>query len=119
MTVLLVAGGFVLFMGLIWSVHAVDRYALARFGYAPFAPANALFMLIPHGLLIMAVQGSGPRELLATLAGAGMLVVLLLVRQRTSGWLALYAAPVLLLAAPVVLFTVLFRRLAQAGDENP
>jgi hypothetical protein len=118
MTVLVVAFGFLLFMGLIWSVHAVDDYALGRFGYAPFALPNALFMLIPHALLIMAIQDGGPRELLATAAGAGMLGMLLLIKHRTNGWLALYAAPILLLAAPVVLFTVMFRGFARGGDER-
>jgi hypothetical protein len=118
MTILVIAVGFLLFMGLIWSIHAADDYALGRFGYAPFALPNALFMLIPHGLLIMAVQGGGSRELLATLAGAGMLGMLLLIRRRTNGWLALFAAPVLLAAAPVVLLSVLFRGFAQGGDER-
>jgi hypothetical protein len=115
MTFLLIVGAFLVFMGLIWSIHAVDGYASARFGYAPFALPNALFMLAPHGLLLMVIRGGGHRELLATLAGAGMLGLFLLIRQRTSGWLALYAAPILLLAAPVAVLTVLFRGFAQ-GD---
>jgi len=115
MTILLVVVGFVFFMGLIWSVHAVDAFGQARYGYAPFALPNALFMLIPHGLVLMTVQGGGHRELLATLAGLGMLGLLLIVKQRTNGWLALYAAPIMLLAAPVVVFTVLFRGIAQDG----
>ncbi len=116
MTALLIAAGFLTFMGLIWCIHAADGYALARFGYAPFALPNALFMLIPHGLLLLAVQGNGHRELLAGLAGAGLLGLLLLVRSRTNGWLALFAAPVLLLGAPVVALAVLFRGFAQGGD---
>lgn len=118
MTVLLAAGAFLVFLGLIWSIHAVDGYALARYAYAPFALPNALFMLIPHGLLLMAIQGGAHRELLATLAGVGMLGLFLLIRQRTNGWLALYAAPVLLIAAPVAVLTVLFRGFAQGGGSG-
>ncbi len=51
MTVLFIVLGFLVFMSLIWSVHATDRYALRRFGYAPFALPNVVFMLIPHSLL--------------------------------------------------------------------
>jgi hypothetical protein len=116
MTLLALAAAFLLFVGLIWSVHRLDAHALDRYGYAPFALPNLLFMLIPHALLVLALQGTGPRELLATLAGAGMLAVLLLIRSRTSGWVALYAAPVQLLAAPLLLFSVLFRRLAAGAD---
>jgi hypothetical protein len=117
---LALAGAFLLFTGIIWSVHALDRHALARYGYAPFAPSNLLFMLIPHGLLLLSIQGGEHRELLATLAGIGMLAVFLLVRTRTNGWIALYAAPLQLVAAPVLLFAVLFRGLAgpRAGGED-
>lgn len=118
MTILFIAAGFIVFMGLVWSVHAVDAYSLEHFGYAPFVLPNTLFMLIPHGLLLLASQGSGYRDLLVTLAGAGMLGVLLIIKARTTGWLALYAAPVLLVAAPVVVFTVLFRELAQGGGNK-
>jgi len=118
MTGLSIGLGFLVFLALIWSIHAADAYALARFGYAPFALPNALFMLIPHGLLILSVQGDWQRELLATLAGAGMLGMLLVIRSRTSGWLALYAAPILLLAAPLVALTVLFRGLAHGSAEG-
>lgn len=115
MTVLL-AAGFVFFMGLIRSVHALDDYALARFGYAPFALPNVLFMLIPNALLLLIVEGDlGYTAVPATLAGAATLGMLLLVKRRTNAWIALFAAPPLLLAAPVLVFAVLFRGLAQAG----
>ena len=116
MTLLAVAAGFLLFMGLIRAVHALDDYARARYGYAPFAIPNLLFMLIPHGLLLLAIQGTEPRELWAGLAGAGLLVVLLLIKSRTNGWIALLAAPLQLAAASVLVFAVFFRGLAQSGD---
>jgi hypothetical protein len=116
---LLLGAGFLAFMGLSWSVHRVDDLGLGRFGYAPFALPNALFMLLPHGLLLYALQGSQYQEPLVILAGAAMLGMLLVIRSRTNGWLALYAAPVLLLAAPVVVFTVLFRGLAGRGGPQP
>ena len=116
MSLLALSGAFLLFAGLLWSVHRLDGSALRRYGYAPFALPNLLFMLVPHALLILAVQAVEPRELFATLAGAGMLGVLLLIRSRTNGWIALYAAPLQLLAAPVLVLTVLFRRLAADGD---
>jgi hypothetical protein len=116
MSLLPLAGAFLLFVGLIWSVHRLDVYALARYGYAPFALTNLLFMLIPHGLLILAIEGFEPRELYVTLAGAGTLAVLLLVRARTNGWIALLAAPLQLAAAPVLIFSALFRRLAGEAE---
>lgn len=118
MNFLALAGAFLLFTALIRFVHRLDGYALARHGYAPFALPNLLFMSIPHGLSILSIQGVEPRELYATLAGAGMLAVLLLIRARTNGWIALLAAPLQLIAAPVLIFTVLFRRLAETdgGD---
>jgi hypothetical protein len=116
MTLLALAAAFLLFVSLIWSVHRLDAHCLARYGYAPFALPNLVFSLIPHALLVTAVQGVEPRELFATLAGAGMLAVLLVIRWRTSGWIALFAAPLQLLAAPVLLFSALFRRLAASTD---
>jgi hypothetical protein len=57
--------------------------------------------------------------LLVTIAGAGMLGIFLLVKARTNGWIALYAAPLMLLCAPVLLFSVLFRGLARTdGGEK-
>jgi hypothetical protein len=117
MTLLSLAAAFLVFVGLVWTMNRVDGYALGRYGYAPFALPNLLFMLIPHALLIAAVKGVEPRELYATLAGIGMLAVLLLVRSKTNGWIALLAAPVQLVAAPILLLSAMFRRLAQ--DANP
>ena len=117
-TALAIGAAFLVFLGLIWSVHRADRYALARYGYAPFALPNVLFMLIPHGLLLAAIQRGEHQELLATLAGAGMLAIFLVIKSRTNGWLSLYAAPLQLVAAPVLLFAVLFHRFAGADGRS-
>jgi hypothetical protein len=117
-TIFAVIAAFAVFMGLIWSVHRLDAYARTRYGYAPFALPNVLFMLIPHGLLLMAIQGGERQELLATLAGIGMLGVLILIKARTNGWIALYAAPLQLVAAPLLLFAVLFWVLAGAERQG-
>jgi len=118
-TLLWIVGAFVVFAALIWGVHAVDDYASARYGYAPFAMPNLLFMLIPHGLLLLAIRGDPLRsQVLLALAGVAMLGMLLLVRSRANGWIALFAAPMLLLGAPVLLFSVLFRGLARPGGRG-
>jgi hypothetical protein len=119
-TLLWIAGAFVVFAALIWGVHAVDDYAAARYGYAPFAMSNVLFMLIPNGLLLFAIQdGSGQTQILVALAGAAMLGIFLLVRSRANGWIALFAASMLLLGAPVLVFSVLFRGMARSdGGEG-
>ena len=117
-TALAIGAAFLVFLGLIWSVHRVDRYALARYGYAPFALPNVLFMLIPHGLLLAAIQSGEHQELFATLAAVGLLAVFLIIKVRTNGWLSLYAAPLQLVAAPVLVFAVLFRRFAVADGRS-
>ena len=116
MTLVWILLAFLGFSAIIWSVHAVDEYASARYGYTPFAMPNLLFMSIPSGLLLITIRDGGEQaQLLVTLAGAAMLGMLLLVRARTSGWIALFAAPMMLFCAPVLLFSVLFRGLARAG----
>jgi len=118
-TLLWITGAFVLFMILIWSVHATDDYASARYGYAPFAMPNVLFMLIPNSLVLLAIrEDGGHTQILVALAGAATLGMLLLVRSRTNGWVALFAAPILLLCAPVLVFSVLFRALAGLSSGN-
>jgi hypothetical protein len=115
-TVLLILGLLVVFLVLVWSAHVVDDYASLHYGYAPFALPNLLFMLIPHGLLLFAIRAGGEQiQMLIALAGAAMLGMLLLVRSRTNGWIALYAAPLLLLFAPVLALSFLFRDLARVG----
>ena len=120
MTLQALVGVFLVFAGAIWSVHATNRYAAARYGYAPFSMSNALFMLVPHGLLLYAVSsGREDAGLPVTLAAAGFLGVFLLVRQRSNGWVALYTATMLLAAAGVLVFTIFFVGLAGSGHDEP
>lgn len=120
MTLLWILAAFLVFMAIIRSVHALDDYAAACFGYAPFAMPNVLFMLIPNGLLLLAIRDGGEQtQIFVILAGAAMLGMLLLIRAKTNGWVALFAAPILLCCAPVLVFSVLFRGLARAdGGEG-
>lgn len=119
MTWLAVGLAFVAFTGAIWSAHASNRYASARYGYAPFSLPNALFMLIPHGLLLYALANGGTgSEIAVTLAGAGLLALFLIVRRRTSGWIGLYAATLLLVGASVLAFSLFFAGLASADEQT-
>ena len=59
MTLVWILGAFLVFVAVIWSVHATDDYASALYGYAPFALPNVLFMLIPNGLLLLTIRESG------------------------------------------------------------
>lgn len=120
MTLLWILGGFLVFMAAIRGVQFLDDYAFQRYGYAPFSMPNLLFMLIPNGLLLFAIRDAGADgargQVLMTLASAAMLGMILLVKSRTNGWIALVAAPLMLFGAPVLVFSVLFRGLARAGD---
>lgn len=119
MTLSWLLGAFLIFMVIVWSVHAVDDYASAHYGYAPFALPNVLFMLLPNALLLFAIRDGGEQtQVLVTLAGAGMLGMLLLVRSRTNGWIALFAAPMMLLCAPMLVFSLFFRGFARAGGRE-
>jgi hypothetical protein len=107
------AAAFLVFAGAVWSTHAVNRYSVARHGYAPFAMSNALFMLVPHGLLLYAIgEGGQGTELAVTLAGAGFLGMFLLVRHRADGWVGLFTATMLLAGASVLAFSIFFAGLA-------
>lgn len=128
------AAGFLLFMGLIGSVHALDRYSAGRFGYRPFALPNLAFMLIPHGVLATAALGlrpgpdplpgiSLPPGMLWTMMalGAGALIFMAVtLTRRTNSWIALVATALMTAAASVLLLSVFFRDLAEAppGDDH-
>ena len=114
-------GGFAIFMGLLGSAHALDRRAAERYGYRPFALPNLAFMLIPHGVL--AAWALGLRweagepltpALVGTLGGAALVFMLVVLYRRTSPGVALAAAGLMLLGAPVLLLSVLFRDLAES-----
>jgi hypothetical protein len=120
-TLLWTLAAFLAFMAIVWSVHALDDYAMARYGYAPFAMSNLLFMSIPSGLLLLVVREGGAgmqTRVLVTLVGAAMLGIFLLVKARTNGWIALFVAPMLLVFSPVLVFSVLFRSLARADGNG-
>jgi hypothetical protein len=123
-TLLALAAGFLAFMALIGAVHALDRWSLGRFGYAPFALVNALAMLVPSGALLIglaALRGADPAgvtgfvapALLVGLGLSGGLAMAWLIARRTNPWVALIAAPLMLVAAPVLVFSVLFRGMAE------
>jgi len=115
-SLLWIIGAFAAFMVFIWSVHAVNDHAAEKYGFAPFAMPNVLVMLIPHGMLLLAIRDGGEQtQWFVTLAGAAMLGMLLLIKAKTNGWVALFSAPMLLFFAPVLVFSVLFRGLSGAG----
>ncbi len=116
--------GFLLFMGLIGVAHALDRHAEECYGYRPFALPNLAFMLIPHGVLVAWAVGwargawppltPGLGWALGALAVAALLFLLVVLQRRTSLGIALAGATLMLVAAPVLLLSMLFRDLADA-----
>lgn len=114
---------FLLFMAMIRVIHGLNRYAAGRYGYEPFASPNAALMCIPSVLLLTSfstlpsLATLGPAEPLLVLKLVVWLLFLgamfLLIRWRTTLWIAGIAAPILAIAAPVVLLTVLFQRLSR------
>jgi hypothetical protein len=126
---LALAGGFAAFMVLVGAVHALDRHAAGRFGYRPFALPNLALMLVPHGLAAAALAGpllgADPGTVLPlgevgvwALGGLGLAaagVVLWAVRRRTDWPIALVSTLAMLLAAPVLILSVLAGNLAESG----
>lgn len=119
MTLAWILGAFLIFMAFIWGVHALDDYASARYAYAPFAMPNVLFMLVPHALLIFTIRDSGALSLLlASLISVATLGIFVLVTSRTNLWIALVCTPLMLLCAPLLVFTILFRGLARGNASD-
>ena len=123
---------FGVFMGLIWSVYAVNRVAARRFGYEPFSLPNAALMLVANLLLLSAlrpvaesagaVDGGGPRT--AVMLGAAAVIaagVLVVIARRSNLWAALYAVTLMGIGAIAVLPSLIFMRIAIApgADEPP
>ena len=115
---------FLLFMALIGAIHGLNRVAVDRYGYEPFAPPNAALMCIPSLLLLSVVSALASPATTPAMAEPMVAVKLLiwavflaamfvLLRSRTNVWLAGIAASILAVAAPIVLFTVLFQRLSR------
>jgi len=126
MTLVWLVLGFAAFMLLIGSVHLINRYAVERWGYEPFSAPNTALMLIPSGLLLsLPSRQAGPDTLAAGIDAATMVSVgiwglflaamFLLIARRTNVWVALYAAPLLAVAAPLVFFALLYRWLVTPG----
>jgi hypothetical protein len=113
-------GGFALFMGLIGTAHALDGYTANRFGYRPFALPNLAFMLLPYGALVgLAIawrQGGWDAPALAptlgALALAALIFMLVILWRRTRAWIALVAIGLMVIGAPILLLSMLFRDLA-------
>ncbi|MFY9975772.1 MAG: hypothetical protein WAK53_16055 [Chromatiaceae bacterium] len=116
-------GGFLLFMGLIGVAHALDRQTAERFAYRPFAIPNLAFMLLPHGVLVAFViawrQGAWDAPVPALALGAFALAALLfmgvILWRRTSMGIALAATGLMVVGAPILLLSTLFRELAESA----
>lgn len=115
-------GGFLVFLLFLALADRIDRRSEERFGYRPFALPNLAFMLIPHGVLVLRLLG--PHEVVGislpvvltwglTLLGAAALsLMLLILYRRTDPPVALVAAGMMLMGAPILLLSMLFRDLA-------
>lgn len=117
---------FGLFMALIWSVHAVNRVAVRRYGYEPFSLPNAALMLVANLLLLSALAPGGDGGSASADAGlrsqvmlgavavlaAGLLVV---IARRTSLRLGLYAVALMTVGAIAVFPSLVFMRFAAAA----
>ena len=116
--------GFFLFMAVIGVAHAMDRHAEERYGYRPFALPNLALMLIPHGILVAWAVGWGQDArpslspglvwALGALAVAALVFLLAVLQRRTSLGIALAGAGLMLVAAPVLVLSMLFRNLTDA-----
>jgi len=119
---------FALFMLFISGADALDRYAESRYGYRPLALPNLTFMLIPHGIALAAIAGLADATqielpmlvpwLTGALGLAAAAFMLWTIRRRTIGWIAMVSTLAMIVAAPVLLLSMLFRTLAEAppGD---
>lgn len=110
---------FALFMALIASVYALNRFSLKRYRTEPFSLPNAALMLVANLLLFSAFSGpdagseavSGIKLLVA---GALSLFMLVLLARRTQPLIALYAVVLMLVGSIAILPSLVFRYLAQA-----
>lgn len=110
-------------MAMVRAVHSLNRYAAERYGYEPFAPPNAALMCIPSLVLLSVLSALPTLTDLASLEPVVFAKLLIwafflvamfsLLTWRTNVRLAGIAAPILAVAAPIVLLTVLFQRLSR------
>ena len=112
--------GFALFMALIGSVYALNRYCLMRYRTEPFSLPNAALMLIANLLLLSAFSGSAAVADVKLLgAGVLSLFMLVLLARRIPPLIALYAVALMLIGSIAILPSLVFRYLAQAvGKAN-
>jgi hypothetical protein len=132
MTLGWVVGAFAVFMALIWSVYALNRLSMARYGSEPFSPPNAALMLVVNLLLFSTLSGGNAptdaalpvvgydlgtliKVAIATLLSLWLFVV---IARRTSLWIALFAVPLMAVGAIAILPSLLFRYLAFAGSDS-
>ncbi len=131
MTVIWLVLAFGLFMAAIGSVYALNRFAAGRYGSEPFSLPNAALMLVVNLLLLSAFSGladgqggltqraiNDPATLVklsvAALLGLWMFAV---IARRSSVWIAFYAVLLMAVGAIAILPSLLFRKLALAGDD--
>jgi hypothetical protein len=133
MTLFALALAFLAFTALIGAVYALDTWAGGHYGYAPFALLHVVAMLPASGALWAGIALTRGLDLFgsgwpvpvdpAWLLGLAALIALAMgwvILRRTNTWVALFAAPVLLVAAPILVFSMLFRQVALAGEtQNP
>lgn len=74
-------------------------------------------MLIPHGILAAWAAGYAPTPVLGWALGAlgawALIFMLAILTRRTSAWVALAAAGLMTIAAPVLLLSMVFRAAAE------
>lgn len=115
--------GFALFMALIASVYAVNRFSLRRYQTEPFSLPNAALMLVANLLLFSAFSGADAglqaamgdvARIKLLVAGSLSLFMLVLLARRTQPIIALYAVGLMLIGSIAILPSLVFRYLARA-----
>ncbi len=118
---------FGVFMAIIWSVYAVNRATVRRYGYEPFSLPNAALMLIANLLLLSVLapaedmpSAHGALRNQAMLGGAAVLAlgVLAIVARRSNLRYALYAVALMSVGAFAVLPSLVFMRIATAPSDS-
>ncbi|MGB5733226.1 MAG: hypothetical protein WBM40_02130 [Thiohalocapsa sp.] len=136
MTAIWLVLAFALFMAVIWSVYALNRVCVRRTGSEPFSLPNAALMLVVNLLLLSALSAAadgqgGFAQIAATatatqtgtlvkliVAGALALWLFTVIARRNGVWIALYAVPLMAVAAIAILPSLVFRYLALAAEEQ-
>ncbi len=131
MTVIWLLAAFAAFMGMIWSVYALNRMSMMRHGSEPFSLPNAALMLVVNLLLFSVLSGgiaqsdavvsfaaNDPAVLTKLgIAAALSLWLFVVIARRTSAWIALVAVPLMAVGAIAILPSLVFRYLALIDGE--